>query len=125
MIVNKLLNYNSSRYSDDNHDGDIKEIDKDLVTIVNCLQGRVRFGSGNDGSDGENMSGQWQVVADTGTANTEFSVTHTVGAVPVGYLVTKINKGGVVYDSGTTWTSTTIYLKCTSANATVSLFLLK
>ena len=55
MIVSKLLNYNSSRYSEDNHDGDIKEIDKDLITLFNCLSGRVRFGNGNTGRDGENV----------------------------------------------------------------------
>ncbi|KKM18803.1 hypothetical protein LCGC14_1662060, partial [marine sediment metagenome] len=30
----------------------------------------------------------------------------------------------VVYDSGTTWTATTIYLKCSAANAAVTLFVI-
>jgi hypothetical protein len=123
MIVAKLLSYSGSRYGEKKDD--VKEIDKDLITIFNCLQGRVRFGAGNDGSGGENIQGEWQVIADTGAINTEFSVTHGLGSVPVGYLVVKTNKGGVIYDSGTTWTSTTIYLKCSAANATVTLFLLQ
>ncbi len=125
MLVNKLLNYNMSKYVTDDGKGDIRNVDKDLITIFNCLQGRIRFGGGVDGSDGENIDGQWQVISDTGSINTEFSVPHSLGSIPIGYIVTKINKAGIIYDSGTTWTSTTIYLKCSVANATVSVFLLQ
>lgn len=86
---------------------------------------RIRFGSGTDGDRGENMDGEWQVVGDTGAANVEFTVTHGVGAVPIGFLVMKIDKGGVIYDSGTAWTATSLFLKCSAANAAVSLFVVK
>lgn len=116
MIVNKILNYNSSRYSDDDHNGDIKEIDKDLITLFNCLQGRVRFG--------ENISGRFFNVSDTGSANTEFSINHNLSSIPTGYLVTSISNAGIIYKSSTSWTSSNVYLKCSSANAAVTLFLL-
>lgn len=103
----------------------LRSIDSDIESLFLLSQGRVRFGTGSDGDRGENMSGEFQVVADTGTANAEFSITHTLGTVPIGYLITKTNKGGVVYDSGTAWTSTTIYLKCSTANTTITVFLLK
>ena len=60
-------------------------------------------------------------ASDTGTADTEFSIIHHLGRAPQGFLVLNIDKGGVVYDSGTTWTDTKIYLKCSAANAAVSL----
>ena len=100
-------------------------LDDDINALFNLSHSRIRFGAGTDGSRGENVSGEFQVVADTGSANTEFSITHTMGAVPIGYLVTNIDKGGIIYSSDTTWTSTTIYLKCSIANAQVTLFLLK
>lgn len=103
----------------------VRSLDADIKKIFLALNGRVRFGDGADGERGENVSGEFQVVADSGTANTEFSITHTLGATPIGYLVTKINKAGVVYDSGTTWTSSIIYLKCDTANTTLTVFLLK
>jgi len=124
MRINKLLNYNSSKYSADNHDGDIREIDKDLNTIFTCLQGSVRFGPATSGNDGENIFGQWKTITTAG-ADTEVVVPHTCGCIPIGYLVTKINKGAVIYESGTAWTSTNIYIKCSAATATVTLFLLK
>lgn len=63
-------------------------------------------------------------VADSGNANTEFSVTHHLGRMPVGFIVTKSDAACSVYDSGTTWTTTTIYLKCDAANTalTISVF---
>jgi len=60
-------------------------------------------------------------VSDTGTADTEFSVSHHLGRVPNGFLVTKIDKAATVYDSGTSWTTTTVYLKCSAANVSVTL----
>lgn len=63
-------------------------------------------------------------VADSGSADTEFSITHHLGRVPAGFILTKSDKAAVLYDSGSAWTTTTIYLKCNVANAalTVSVF---
>lgn len=99
-------------------------IDQNLKKIMLCLQGRVSFGAGTDGVNCENIKGQWQVVADTGSANTNFSVTHTMGQVPVGYIVTKINNAGVIYLGTDAWTTTTVSLKSSAANSAVSLVLL-
>ena len=60
-------------------------------------------------------------VADSGNANTEFSVTHYLRRTPAGFIVTKSDKACSVYDSGTTWTTTTIYLKCDAANAALTI----
>lgn len=102
-----------------------KFINKDLRNLFLLAQGRIRFGTGTDGDRGENISGEWQVVSDTGVADTEFAVSHNLGAVPIGYLVMKISNGGVIYDSGTAWTSSVIYLKSSAANSAVTLFLIK
>jgi hypothetical protein len=125
MIITQLFNYNSSKYApkDDGRSDNI-EIDKDFKKLFALAQGRIRFGPGTSGNDGENIFGQW-VTFTTSTADTEVTVPHTCGCVPVGYLTTKINKGGVIYDSGTAWTSTNIYIKCSTATTIVTLFLLK
>lgn len=51
-------------------------------------------------------------VADTGTHDVEFSITHHLGRTPNGFIVTKTDKACSVYDSGTAWTTDTLYLKC-------------
>lgn len=66
--------------------------------------------------------GQVIDIADTGVgANTEFSVNHTIGykASQV-ELLTKEGQTDAyltIKPSGTAWTSTVVYLKCSSANA--------
>jgi len=67
-----------------------------------------------------NQSGSL-TVADSGTANVEFSFTHHLGRTPAGFIVTKSDAACSVYDSGTTWTTTTIYLKCDAANVALTI----
>lgn len=60
-------------------------------------------------------------VADSGNADTEFSASHYLGRTPAGFIVTKSDAACSVYDSGTTWTTTTIYLKCDAANVALTI----
>ena len=60
-------------------------------------------------------------VTDTGDADTEFSITTHSDRVPSGFILTKSDKACAVYDSGTAWTTTTIYLKCNVANVAITL----
>lgn len=60
-------------------------------------------------------------VSDTGTADTQFSITHHLGRVPTGYVVMRLNKAASIYDGATSWTASAIYLKCSAANAAVTL----
>lgn len=126
MIVTKSLNYSGSKYS--KKESDIIQVDSDLDTLFSCLQGRVRFGPGTSGYDGENVFGQWITITTNAVANTEDTFTHTCGTIPVGYLVVWQDKAGSLYQSptvGTDWTTTSIYLKCSVASVTFKLFLLK
>lgn len=60
-------------------------------------------------------------VADSGTANTEFTVDHRLGYVPTVYIA-NVSKSGYVYDSSrATWTATQMTLKCSAANAAIRL----
>ena len=59
-------------------------------------------------------------VADTGTADTQFSVAHHLGRVPAGYVLTKTSKAADLYDGTSANTDTTLYLRCSAANAAVT-----
>lgn len=126
MIVKSIFNYASSKYSDDS--SDMIMIDKDINTLTQCLQGRVRFGNGTTGNNGENIFGQWLTITTNATPDTEDSFVHTCGTIPVGYLIVWQDKSGSLYQSptsGTDWTNSIIYLKCSVASVTFKLFLLK
>ena len=126
MIVNKLLNYNSSKYSDDKMD--IKEIDKDFTTLFNALQQRLRFGSGTTGGGGENFGGTWIRVVTSGTS--EVAVPHNLGSAPMAFIVMSQRQAGSLYAEpqglgiNTAWTSGTSYFKSNTAG-TYTVFLLE
>jgi hypothetical protein len=106
----------------------VKRLEEDLIQLFNLAQGRVRFGRGNDGDRGENISGEFQEFTSHGTANTEFSVTHGLGSVPVGRIIVWQDKAGHLYQgpsTGTAWTSTTVYFKSDVVSVTFKVFLLK
>ena len=73
---------------------ELRSINTDLTSLFTALQGRIRFGDGGDGDRGENLSGEFQLFTSHASANTEFSVTHTLGSVPVGYLILGQDKAG-------------------------------
>jgi hypothetical protein len=115
-----------------NENQDSKEQIRILQTQLNKLytlaQGRISFGTGVDGENGQNISGQFQTYVSNATPNTEDTLAHTIGSIPLGYIVLSQDKAGSVYQqasTGTAWTKSAIYLKCSVASVTFSLFLVK
>ena len=122
MKITKQSHYNSTSQ---NQGGYILAVDNDLVNIFNVIKGRVRFGDAVDGYRGENIAGEFKIFTTSGTPNAENTITHGLGAVPVGWLVVSKDKAGDLYAGTTTWTSTKLYLKCSVASVTYKIFLLK
>jgi hypothetical protein len=60
-------------------------------------------------------------VSDTGNADTQFDVTHSLGRVPAGYRVVFIDKGAAIYDAGAPWDTAKIYLASNVANCNVKI----
>ena len=102
-----------------------KNLDSDIASLFTALKGRVRFGSTTDGYRGENISGEFQVFTSNATPDTEDEVAHTIGAIPVGYIVLKQDKAGSLYLGSTSWSSSSVYFKCDVASVAFTIFLLK
>ena len=92
---------------------------EDLYKLTNR---NISFGTLVDGQD-QNIAGKMIDVPNTGLINTEFFVIHNLGRVPLFYDVKYINAIGTIYDSGTVWTKTKAFFKCSIANAHVRLFI--
>lgn len=86
-----------------------------LFSAAKQLRFTQRGGSIQQGDKAGNFSAVWVVFTSNGVANTEDAVTHTLSRVPVGFLQGVPNKAAQIYDSGTTWTSTKIYVKTSVA----------
>lgn len=123
MKLSKLSSYTTFKISEP--EGYLNGVEKDLTNIFTAFKGRVRFGSGVTGERGENISGEFQTITSHATPNTEFSVTHTIGAIPIGRIIIAQNKAGSLYTGTTAWTDTTIYFKCDVASVEFKIFLLK
>ena len=89
------------------------------------INGGISFGMPVAGiaNVGQNIDGVWLVVADTGNANTEFSVIHNLNRIPVGFDVKRINASANIFDSGTSPTKTKMFFKCNVAHVAVTLFI--
>lgn len=62
------------------------------------------------------------------SAGTEFAVSHNlrngdIATIPKGYIILQQTGAGSLYPSGTTWTSSTIYLKSDGASFSGTLLL--
>jgi hypothetical protein len=104
-----------------------RSLQQNLDKVFQCLNGRVSFGTGDDGMQNGNIEGEWQEFT-TALADAEYTLAHGLESVPLGYIVVSQNKAGTLYqmhDTGTAWTSTNIYLKCNVASVKFLVFLIK
>lgn len=95
----------------------VRKLYEQLARIIN---GQINFG---DGLLRDNIDGAWGVVPDTGPANTDFTVVHNLGRIPVGYWLMTTDVATNIYTGTVSWTSTEITLKSSAANAAINLFI--
>lgn len=88
--------------------------------LTQIFQGNISFG---DGVDFDNIKGKWMTYATNGVANTEDAITHNLGVIPVGMIVMVPPQNGFIYTGPTAWTTTQIFLKCSQASQTATIFL--
>jgi hypothetical protein len=100
-------------------DPNTKRFTEDIFKLVNR---NISFGTQVDGED-QNIAGKMVEVTSTGVVNTEFSVVHNLNRIPLFFDIKYNNTTGVVYDSGTAWTNTQAFFKCSAANAHLRLFI--
>ena len=86
------------------------------------LSGNIQFGMNNNDQAKNILGFHAQNVTTPASPNTEFSIVHNLGFVPNRFWVTNMNANANIYSSGTPWTSTTIYLKCSGSSVGISLF---
>lgn len=101
-----------------------------LFDLAQATNGGIDFGSSTQTSLANytgNMNGQWvNPVTAPGVANTEFPIAHNLGRIPNGYLIFWKDRSADLYQgpaTGTAWTTTQIFVKCTVANAVFAVFL--
>lgn len=99
----------------------LRLFDRDLVNILGAFSQVLKAILDRGISFDDNMDVRRVSVASHATPGTEFSVAHTLGKVPLGYIVSGQSAAGSVYDGATANTATTLYLKSDASAATFRL----
>lgn len=102
--------------------GKFRRFDQDLLTALDGLANNLKviLDAGLDFDD--NVDCVFVTYTTNVTANTEDTVAHGLGKVPVGFAVVDINKAGVVYRSNPS-TSSSLFLKCSTVSTAVTLLI--
>src|SRR6266436_7751467 len=89
--------------------------------FVVAFNGQIGFG---DGTNLDNINGSWiNVVAPVG-ANTDFTVNHNLGRLPVGYWIMQKDRATDVYTGSVAATATQLTLRATVASAVLRIFII-
>lgn len=89
--------------------------------IARVVNGGISFGSP---SAPDNITGSWFTGTTPTGAGTEFTVPHTLGRIPTGWIMVSLDQPAVVYKGVTPWNSKTISLKCNIASINVILLVI-
>jgi hypothetical protein len=95
-------------------------MDKIYRQLAKTFNGSIGFG---DGTNADNISGAWANVVTPGTTNTDFTIAHNLGRLPVGYLVMEKSAPCDVYTGSVVATKNNITLRASVANVTLRLFI--
>ena len=92
--------------------------------LAKVLLGNVSYGETMSNTDTAANVNSWKLEGTSpGTANTAFTVNHSLSngngktRVPIAIVGQVTDNGGLIYGDVTTWTATTVTLKCTTASA--------
>lgn len=96
----------------------VRKFDDDLLRYLNLQDENLIAIFENGIRFDENFNASEVTFTSNAVANTEDAISHTLGKVPVGFLVIGLNKGAVLYNGGTTDTAFLIHLKSTVASTT-------
>lgn len=92
---------------------------------LNKVTTNISFGDTMGNSDRSQNMECWKSSGNApGVANTEFAVAHGLGRIPITLAGQDTNNGGVIYRGATAWTTTQIFLKCTTAAAAYNIVII-
>jgi len=98
---------------------DPKNLTRHSERLAKVLNGNVSFGSTMSNKDLSTNLSIWKAQGTSpGTANTDFTIQHSLGRIPNTIVGQDTKDGSVLYRSPVTaWTKTTITLRSTGASS--------
>lgn len=97
------------------------QVRKFFDDLQTAMKGGISFGTGINTED-KNIQGTTIEIANTGAANTSVTLQHNLGYVPKFIDFKYKSVAGDLYDAGTAWTKTQAFVKFSTANMHVRVF---
>ena len=82
---------------------------------------RISFGVGI-GTEDQNIQGTMIEITDSGVANSSITINHNLGYIPKFYDVKYLSASSTIFDFGTAWTKTQIFLASSIAHIKFRIF---
>lgn len=96
----------------------LREFDKNLITVLGAMGLNLKAILDAGISFDDNLDISRTSVTSHGTPGTQFSVSHGLGKIPVGYIVYGQDGAGSIFDGVTANTSSLFYFKSDVASIT-------
>jgi len=97
----------------------VEMVKKVYQNLTNVINGNLGFG---DGTNADNINGVWSNVIAPGAPNTDFTITHNLGRIPVGYWVMQADRATDIYTGSVAATKTQLTLRSSVASAVLRIF---
>ncbi len=92
--------------------------------IAQAVGGNLSYGSSMANTDEDLNLLIWKASGvSPGVADTDFTIAHSLGKVPITIVGQDTDNGGVLYRGSVPWTTATVTLKCTKATSAYNLVL--
>jgi hypothetical protein len=95
-------------------------LDKTYNRLASIINGQLSFGNG---TDSDNIDGVWVSVLTPTPGDTDFTVTHNLGRLPVGYILMEADLPSLIYTGSVAATTTEITLRNATDGANIVLFI--
>lgn len=98
---------------------------RDHMSRLNKVTSNITFGSTLSNSDEEQNMDCWKASGTApGVANTDFTISHRLGRIPITIGGQDTDNGGLLYRGTVAWTAAQVTLRCTTANANYKIVLI-
>ncbi len=102
---------------------DLRVFDRDLITVLGDWNENIKAILDRGISFPDNMDVRFVTFTSNASPDTEDEIAHELGKIPLYMQTVSLDKGAVVYRSGTTWTKTSIFVKTNTASTAVVLMI--
>lgn len=92
--------------------------------VAQVLGGNVSYGSSMANTNEDLNLLIWKASGvSPGVADTDFTIAHSLGKIPITIVGQDTNNGGLLYRGSVAWTTTTVTLRCTKATSAYNVIL--